>query len=157
MTLAVEILEIEEGFREEPYYCSEGYPTIGYGLKIGTKGAPLDQYIFTMPKGVARYWLQYEVDRLCSLMEMDDEISSALLMCNPVRTAVLISMAYQLGIAGLKKFKKTLNFIERGEFENAANEMLISRWSDQTPERAERMSDLMEAGELCKPLLAWLA
>lgn len=148
MNLAVDILEIEEGYRENPYYCSEGYPTIGIGLKIGIKDAPLEYYTFTVPLSVARFWLQAEVERLHSQMLRDGELEAAMRACNPVRTAVLLSMAYQLGISGLKQFKKTLNHIERYEFAEAADEMLISRWADQTPERAERHSDMMEAGEL---------
>jgi len=41
MTAAIQIaagmLAKEEGFRAKPYYCSENYPTIGYGEKIGDK------------------------------------------------------------------------------------------------------------------------
>ena len=35
------IIKSEEGFRVKPYYCTEGYPTIGYGRVIGAKGSEL--------------------------------------------------------------------------------------------------------------------
>ena len=39
-----DLLIIEEGFRAKPYYCSEGYPTIGIGQKIGNKNQPLSDF-----------------------------------------------------------------------------------------------------------------
>lgn len=42
-TSIIQLIQIEEGYREKAYYCSEGYPTIGTGHKIGPKGAPLEQ------------------------------------------------------------------------------------------------------------------
>ena len=38
------MLEIEEGYRSEPYLCSEGYPTVGIGWRIGDKGQTLDDF-----------------------------------------------------------------------------------------------------------------
>ena len=146
--LASLILQKEEGYREAPYYCSEGYPTIGFGLKIGTKDAPLKQYTFTMPKEIAAKWLDVRSRQLYLELAKDPEIASPWRMCNEVREAVLVSMAYQLGLSGLRRFRKTLNHIERGEWTDAANECLMSRWADQTPERAERHSDLFESGDI---------
>ena len=148
MLIAEKMIASEEGYRADPYYCSEGYPTIGHGFKIGPKNAPLDQYIFKVPEHVSGLWLSIYIDDMRQRMESDSELEAALSRCNEVRRAVLISMAFQLGLSGLKRFKKTLNFIERGEWTDASNEMMLSRWADQTPNRAERHSDLMESGDL---------
>ena len=34
------IIKIEEGFREQAYVCSLGYPTIGYGTKLSNNTNP---------------------------------------------------------------------------------------------------------------------
>jgi lysozyme len=54
---------------------------------------------------------------------------------------VLIEMAYQMGIAGLMDFGKTLMLLEEWDFQGAAKEMLDSKWATQTPQRAQELSD----------------
>jgi lysozyme len=63
------------------------------------------------------------------------------------RQAVLIGMAFQMGIGGLLKFKRTLGSVEDGQYGEAAKEMLDSTWAKQTPARAHRMALQMETGE----------
>ena len=60
----ISLLNFEEGFSEVPYYCSEGYPTIGIGKRIGPKGAPLSQYQFTVSKSVATVWMSEDVQKV---------------------------------------------------------------------------------------------
>ena len=45
-------------------------------------------------------------------------------------------MVFQMGRPRVSKFKKTLKAINEGDFTTAADEMLDSRWADQTFERA---------------------
>jgi len=149
MDLAEKIVSYEEGFRATPYYCSEFYPTVGHGFKIGTRYAPIEQYSFYLPEQVSRAWLQCILVDLEQTLAHDKETEAAFLNCNTVRRAVLISMAYQLGMAGLKGFKKMLNAVERQDWEDAANQALMSRWYKQTPARAERHADMLETGEMC--------
>lgn len=66
---------------------------------------------------------------------------------NEARQAVLIGMAFQMGIDGLKGFVNTLRNIEAGFYDKAASGMLNSKWARQTPARAQRMSDQMRTGE----------
>jgi lysozyme len=54
---------------------------------------------------------------------------------------VLIEMAYQLGVNGLLKFKKTLALIKQGKYKEASIEMLDSKWAKQTPRRAKELSE----------------
>lgn len=134
---AVDILRFEEGYREFPYYCSERYPTIGIGQRIGPKEADLKLYTFSISEDAAKAWCEDRVRAIDkNLMKypfyrvQDDN-----------RKAVLISMAYQLGIVGLLKFKKMIAALEVMAYTTASNEALDSRWAKQTPERAKRHSD----------------
>lgn len=146
--LATTIIATEEGFRAKPYLCSEGYPTCGYGQKIGPKGADISLYQFETPEDVAQLWMQHNIDSMLDEMEYNDDIAAASEACNEVREAVLVSMCYQMGVSGLSGFKKMLSAIEFGDFETAAEEGLDSRWSLQTPARAERHMNMMLTGEL---------
>lgn len=62
------------------------------------------------------------------------------------RQNVLICMCFQLGIAGLLKFKATLAAMESGDYAAAAKGMLASRWAKQTPERVRELAAMMRSG-----------
>jgi len=63
------------------------------------------------------------------------------------RKGVLLNMSFQLGIAGLLKFKSTLSYIESGDYENASVNMMKSLWARQTPNRAGRLAEQMRTGQ----------
>ena len=63
-----------------------------------------------------------------------------------VRQAVLIDMAYNMGIEKLLVFKITLGLIELGKYEQASREMLLSLWAVEVKTRARRLSLMMETG-----------
>ena len=123
----------EEDFRSMPYRCKAGKLTIGIGWNLDA--------------GIS--------ERLAALVfhEQVGEIEAALLAKFPwfgrlteARRAALVSMAFQMGLAGLYGFKNTLKFIEAGDYENAARNMLQSKWAQQTPARAERTAYMMRYG-----------
>ena len=60
-------------------------------------------------------------------------------MCSE-RLAVLFCMAYQMGYSGLCGFQKFIRAIAKKNYEQAADEMVDSKWHGQTPERCERLA-----------------
>lgn len=66
---------------------------------------------------------------------------------NDPRKAVLLNMSFQLGMAGLLNFRNTLNKIQDGDFGGAADNMLKSKWAEQTPKRAQEMANQMRTGK----------
>ncbi len=54
---------------------------------------------------------------------------------------VLIEMAYQLGVGGVRKFRNTLAHLAKADYSAAADEMLDSLWAKQTPGRAHALAD----------------
>ena len=142
-------MEYEEGFKPRPYYCSEGYPTVGYGFKLGEKGAPLPS--FYLPRAAADIWLTELLSGTRAEMQKVPAIAAALAGCagNAAREAVLISMAYQLGVPGLAKFARTLSLVAAKDYISASAEMMNSLWARQTPSRANRHSRQMAIGEWC--------
>lgn len=140
--IAVKSLMGHEGFRESIYECTAQKMTIGYGFNLETEKMPVD---------VAMLWLEILVK------EINKNLESKLSCYNDLtenRKAVLINMAYNLGLQGLFNFKNTLDFIDKGKYKEASVEMLVSSkdrtkpspWLEDVGYRAVELSDIMEKG-----------
>src|ERR1044072_1872150 len=131
-------LRREEGEKLYAYQDHLGYWTIGVGILIDKrKGGGLrpEESDFILKNRI----------RL-----MRDEVLKHLPWAsklNEARQAVLIGMAFQMGVDGLLNFKNTLRMIETGQYSKAASNMLLSKWAEQTPARAHRMAAQIESGE----------
>ena len=55
-------------------------------------------------------------------------------------------MAFNLGIAGLKRFKKMLMAMACGYFEDAAKECLDSKYAKEVGQRAVRIAETIRTG-----------
>ena len=62
---------------------------------------------------------------------------------DPVRHAVVLDMAFNLGVSGLKQFKRTLALLKHGRWEAAADAMLDSLWAKQVGQRAVRLAQMV--------------
>ncbi len=150
MTAAIEIsgrmLKKEEGFRAKPYLCSEGFPTIGYGEKIGDKYEALPNITTTEPEAYKKMLATVTANEKTILNNPD--LYRCYFHLNDARKAVMLSIAYQIGIYGILKFKKMLGALERADYSAAADEMLNSLAARQTPARWKRNAEQMRSGEL---------
>lgn len=138
------LLEFEEGYREHPYYCSENFPTIGIGQRIGPKGADLSWYQFTCSHRTAYAWLSETIYDLEEDLNKFDWFNSL----NSDRKTIIISMAYQLGVEGLLKFRKMIAAIENKDWNEVGRQALDSKWAKQTPSRSERHAAVLTHGNL---------
>jgi lysozyme len=59
---------------------------------------------------------------------------------------VLANMAFNAGVDGLLKFRRMLLAVERGHYDQAAREMLQSKWATQVFGRAVRLAEMMAKG-----------
>jgi lysozyme len=141
---AESIIRLEEGLRLKPYRCSEGCPTIGFGEKIGDKGDPLPN--ITTTKEEALIFLRKRISEIIPRLISHNTV--AWNNCNRQQQAILISMAYQVGVSGLLAFKKMWKAIEMRDFKEAGKQMLDSKWAVQTRNRAVRHSNTMSSGNL---------
>jgi lysozyme len=137
----VDLIARYEGFREEAYYCSEGYPTIAYGKKIGPKGAPLENYIFTVPQIVATRWLKVDIEQIAP------QVNDLCPGLDGVRHGALVSMVYQMGLNGVKNFRNMIAALKDGDWQRAHDEALDSRWAEQTPKRALQTANMLLTGQ----------
>lgn len=131
------MLREHEGLRLEPYRCTAGKLTIGYGRNLDDVG---------ITKQEAEYMLNNDVISVAGRLEEALPYWDTL---SPVRKAVLVDMGFNLGVPGLLKFKKTLEAVENREWEKAGEEMLNSRWATQVGTRAKRLKYMMVTGEWC--------
>lgn len=120
-----------EGFSAEAYLDPLGYPTFGYGSrKIREKYADLN--------------MQDDLRECISAVE--GYIENEAISIDEFRIGILSEMAYQLGFAGLLKFRKMWRAIRDMDYEKAAAEMKDSLWFRQTPVRAGNLADKMFRG-----------
>lgn len=131
----IEQLKLHEGVRDRPYKDSVGKLTIGVGRNLTDKGLK--------PKEI-EYLLMNDI------MDCIDDLNKYLpwwRQLNEVRQRVLMDMCFNLGIGGLLGFKNTLAFIQSGDYEQASQNMLLSKWASQVGQRARRLSEMMRTGQ----------
>lgn len=63
------------------------------------------------------------------------------------RQGVIVCMLHQMGAKGVSAFRKMIDALAKQDYEAAAVEMLDSGWHKQTPERCERMAQIMRSGQ----------
>ncbi len=134
MDKLIEQLKRHEGLRLKPYRCTAGKWTIGYGRNIEDRGITETEAEFLLCEDVR---------------EIEEELIKSLGFWGslvPARKSVLINMAFNIGVHGLLKFKKTLSLIESGDYSAASIEMMDSKWAKQVPNRALDLSVQMDLG-----------
>jgi lysozyme len=124
-----------EGFKKFPYRCTAGKLTIGVGRNIDDVGISESEALFLLENDIDRVTAELRSRDYFQAVEGDD-----------VRSRVLIDMAFNLGIAGLDKFRRTLDAVKRKDFVEASDLMLESRWATQVGQRARRLAEMMKTG-----------
>lgn len=131
-------LRRHEGEVLSAYQDHLGFWTIGVGRLIDKrKGGGIS-------KDESEYLLTNDINSRLADLESKLPWYNTL---NDPRKAVLLNMSFQLGMAGLLNFRNTLNKIQDGDFGGAADNMLKSKWAEQTPKRAQEMANQMRAGK----------
>lgn len=123
-----------EGLRLKAYKCSEGKLTIGYGHNLDANG---------IPQIVADDLLHID------LMAAQRELFATFPTYRDLslnRQNALVDMSFHLGMPSLKRFKKMHSALSRGDFDEAAIEVLDSKYATQTGSRALENSELILNG-----------
>lgn len=129
------LIKLNEGFKDSMYKCPADKWTIGYGINLEA---------VKMPEEVASLWLQIEVDKRKRELNKHSWYSE---LCDN-RKAAITDMSYQLGLRGLSKFKKMIAALAAKDWNRAANEMLDSQYANQTPNRAMRNAEIIKKGAM---------
>ncbi len=146
----IQRLVMHEGVRLMPYRCTRGKLTIGIGRCIDTHPFTADElkvvgdWKHGITKNAAFYLLRNDIKRT---VEQVREAISFYDRLDEERQYALIDMGFQLGVLGLKRFKKMLEQMGVGNYKNAAKECLNSEYAKQVPVRAGRIAKLIETGK----------
>ena len=126
-----------EGYEPKVYKCTNGYDTIGYGFAIK------DLY---MDKEVADLILDQKINKLLKRISADEDWGDWFLEKPQAIQEVLINMIYQIGFSGVKRFRKTIQYIKDDNFLMASEEMLDSKWAkSDSPNRAKELSEIVKS------------
>ena len=122
-----------EGLRLKPYRCTAGKLSIGYGRNLDDVGITKDE---------AELLLKNDLEKA----EKEAEKFPVYSKLNQARKDVLIEMVFNMGYSRLSGFKKMFEALEKGDYDEAANQMLDSAWHKQVGKRAERLAYFMRIG-----------
>ena len=129
-------IHIHEGFRANAYLDTVGKLTIGYGRNIQDVGIS-----------------EPEATHLCE-NDIDRAIEGAETLLPPIdwkhltdlRREVLVEMVFQMGLPRVLGFVNMIAALREYDYALAADEMLDSRWHEQTPARCEDLARMMRYG-----------
>jgi len=134
MNLAEQLVR-DEGLALKPYTDTVGKLTIGVGRNLTDVGISKQEALDLLSADIAR--VQTDLARaLVWTLKLDT-----------VRRAVLLNMTFNMGIGGLLGFVRFLDRVRAGDYEQAAVEMLDSKWAGQVGDRAKRLAQQMQSGE----------
>lgn len=131
--LSLYLIKEGEGCCLTPYQDTEGILTIGWGRNL-SEGISQQEADFLLLND----YQQALVD-IKKAVDNFDKFSDA-------RQAALISMMYNLGYPRFMTFKKMLTALKNEDFQEAAAQMLDSRWAKQVKTRATKLASIMENG-----------
>lgn len=135
MTTLVPQLAAHEGLRLKPYRDSVGKLTIGVGRNLDDVGISTAEAGVLVVNDIARAEQGLDL-RLPWWRKLDAS-----------RRAVLIDMAFNMGVEALCGFTTTLAAVQSGRYGEAAASMLRSKWAGQVGRRAATLSRMMRTGE----------
>jgi lysozyme len=143
MNCVEDLISKHEGRVPTVYRDSEGHPTIGIGHCLNNN---------PLPEGFTPPLTDTQIDALFAsdLRVATDAVSQGVpffYRLDPVRQAVLVDMAFNLGISTLLSFHHTLGCVEAGNYQAAADGMLDSLWARQVGPRAQEDAQMMVTGE----------
>lgn len=127
-----------EGCVLHAYPDQFGYLTIGYGRLVDQrKGGGITQ-------AEAGLLLDNDITKTTSAVYLALPWVASM---NAARQAVVIGMAFQMGLRGLLGFTSALGSMRDERYADAAEGLRQSLWAKQTGDRARRLAYQMETGE----------
>jgi lysozyme len=143
-------LKVHEGTKRDKnglhiaYRCTAGALTIGYGHNLDANPVPGINAQSKLTDDQAERLLAIDVQRYAEQLDAQFPWAKSL---EPARYAVLLNMAFNMGLGGLATFRNTLAMIKERQFASAAAGMLASKWASQVKGRARELAEQMTVGK----------
>lgn len=127
-------LTSDEGVKLKPYRDTVGKLTIGVGRNLDDVGISYQEVMGLLAN---------DVNRVCAALDATYPWWGQM---SDKRQQVLANMAFNLGMDRLAGFKRMLAALQQGHWDEAAAEMLASKWAGQVGARAQRLANMMRTG-----------
>jgi GH24 family phage-related lysozyme (muramidase) len=142
IAIARPMIGSDEGCRLSAYLDSRGIPTIGWG-----RAGPDVHLGMNCTQAMADMWRDSAILNRIQGLDWNFPWWRTL---DPIRAAVLIDMAYQLGVHGLTLWHNTLAALKAEDWQSAHDNMLKSKAAIETPNRYKRLADQVLTGVVQK-------
>lgn len=149
LDLALKLVKEAEGFYAETYLCPAGKLTQGFGRNLEVHPLSDDEKEELNEDGsvseeVARKWAIKE------LKECEAKLSQNIIYNNqsPIRKAVLLDMCFNIGYAGLMKFKKMWFALGNKDYPEASRQAKDSAWYVQVGNRGKRNVEIIASNQI---------
>lgn len=141
-----------EGRTVKPYLDTQGKWTVGVGHNISVLGLPPKMVVAIIENGkltdaMVDELLIIDVDgvlKACQEIAVFNKLDVA-------RQSVVGDMVFNIGLAGVLGFENTLSAVGRSDWEDAARNMLKSKWAEQVGNRAIQLAEIMRSGQVKSP------
>lgn len=132
MTLT-DMLKRHEGWRLKPYIDTVGKMTIGCGRNLDDRGISDDEALLMLSNDVA------EAIKNLSVYPWFHRLDG-------VRRSAMIDMMF-MGAGKFAQFKKMHAALDRGDYKDAAAQLLDSAYATQVGQRARDLAYMLEKGD----------
>ena len=137
-------LIMDEGYKTETYEDHLGFLTLGVGHLVLDTDPEINKPVGTpVSEERIKQCLSDDIDNVCDELDRNMPWWKNL---DDNRQRVLANMCFNLGYPRLNNFKKFLAALQTGNWEEAAEEMIDSKWAVQVGDRAKRLAERMEKG-----------
>jgi len=123
----------DEGFKGRPYPDTDGNVTILFGRNLSANPFTREEGLLLLRLGINKRKAQIKNWQ-------------AYRLANTARRAVLINMAYNNGVEGLRRYKKMLAAMRREDYLEAAAQLMDSNAARKLPARYKRLERIMLTG-----------
>lgn len=127
-------LSIDEGRKPRIYTDTVGKVTGGVGRNLTDNGFSQDEIDLMLSNDIVK-----ATSTARGLVPGFDQL-------NDVRQEVLVNMAFNMGYSRLSGFRMMLAAVGASNWDEAAAQMLNSKWATQVGARAQRLADAMRTG-----------
>lgn len=146
MSEAFNMLMKDEGIEYHLYKCTQGYWTIGIGHMISRDKQTAERFL-------NEKFGKCVISKEQAIQLFKQDYNHAVLGAQSIarldtyRELALSNMVFQMGLAGVLKFKKMIAALKIQDWNEAYKQALDSTWYKQTPNRAKRVAEVLRDGK----------
>jgi len=143
MSKLIEMLRRHEGVESHAYMCSQDFLTIGVGRNIDPGDDEVSQGL-GLSEDEIDYLLENDIIRVAQELHSEYSWFPGL---DEARRDAMVDISFNLGQTRLRGFRNALAAMGEGDWEEASEQFLDSRWAVQVGDRAAELAEMIRTGE----------